>query len=99
MSSCPGCGVDLPGDAGVASRYVGASDACLGVQAEVAGFEALHPRLLAGHQLLVDAYGAQHPLGARAIRLAYSLVGLHLALDRAWSGPDVRRLHGRMGKP
>ena len=76
----------------------GSSAACWSVQLEVAAFEADRPVLLAGHQLLVDAYGAQHA-GRGSIRLPYSLVGLHLALDRGWTGIAVRALHGRMGKP
>ena len=52
------------------------------------------------HQLTVDAYGAQHSGGdGRGIRIAYSLVGLHLALDRGWTGLEVRRAHQAMGRP
>jgi hypothetical protein len=50
--------------------------------------------------MTVDTYGAQH--GGRPtkpIRVAYSLVGLHLALDRKVSGAGVRAAHSMMGKP
>jgi Family of unknown function (DUF5946) len=68
---------------------------------EVEGFELAHPQLVARfHQLTVDAYGAQHSGGdGRGIRIAYSLVGLHLALDRGWSGVAVRTAHQGMGRP
>ena len=100
MRRCPGCGLALPGeDDGSGRRHVDASPGCLAVLQEVAEFEAQHAALLADHQLLVDAYGAQHPAGPRTIRLAYSLVGLHLALDRGRSGLDVRLVHGGMGRP
>lgn len=78
-----------------------ASAECLLVQGEVAGFELAHQTLLGTyHQLTVDAYGAQHcGSDGRGIRIAYSLVGLHLALDRGWSGLAVRRAHQEMGRP
>jgi hypothetical protein len=96
--ACPGCGLVLPLLDDVLQPPAGSSASCWCVSLEVAGFEAEHPELLALHQLLVDAYGAQHA-GRGSIRLPYSLVGLHLALDRRWSGTAVRTLHGRMGKP
>jgi hypothetical protein len=49
---------------------------------------------------MVDTYGAQHAgEDAHSIRVAYSLVGLFLALERARDGLAVRRAHQRMGKP
>ena len=76
----------------------GTSAACWSVQLEVAGFEAEHPAVRTSHQLLVDAYGAQHAAPG-SIRLPYSLVGLQLTLDHGWTGEAVRLLHGRLGKP
>ena len=77
-----------------------ASAACRAVFDEVIGFEFQHPGLMRLHQLSVDAYGAQHGGGdAKPIRLAYSLVGLHLALDLGLTGDEVRAAHQRMGKP
>jgi Family of unknown function (DUF5946) len=71
------------------------------VHGEVEGFELAHLDLVGRfHQLTVDAYGAQHSGGdGRGIRIAYSLVGLHLALDRGWSGVKVRTAHQGMGRP
>ena len=68
---------------------------------EVEGFELAHLELAGRfHQLTVDAYGAQHSGGdGRGIRIAYSLVGLHLALDRGWSSVAVRTAHQGMGRP
>jgi hypothetical protein len=70
------------------------------VHGEVEGFELAHPELAGRfHQLTVDAYGAQHSGGdGRGIRIAYSLVGLHLALERGWSGVAVRTAHHGMGR-
>lgn len=96
----PGCGLALPAGRGDADRRVNASPECLAVSAEVAGFEAAHLPLLRLHQLTVDAYGAGHGGGGvPPIRLAYSLVGLHLALERSLTGDEVRAAHQRMGKP
>jgi Family of unknown function (DUF5946) len=71
------------------------------VHGEVEGFELAHLDLAGRfHQLTVDAYGAQHSGGdGRGIRIAYSLVGLHRALDRGWSGVQVRTAHQGMGRP
>lgn len=101
-AACPGCGVRAPeGWRGAVEpdRPIRASATCWGLQAELAGFELLHAaRLGRLHQLTVDAYGAQHagpPTSAR--RIAYSLAGLALAIERSWSGVEVRELHARMG--
>ncbi len=96
---CPGCGLVLPPPAApTGTAPPGAAAGCWSVLLEVSAFESEHPALLAGHQLLVDAYGAQHA-PVDSIRLPYSLVGLLLALEEDWSGAAVRALHGRMGKP
>jgi hypothetical protein len=67
----------------------------------VAGFELDNLVQLGRlHQLTVDAYGAQHAGGhGSGIRVAYSLVGLHLAIERGFTGLQVRDLHRRMGRP
>jgi hypothetical protein len=100
---CPGCGLSLPASGLAPDAKVFASPECLLVEGEVAGFELAHPELVGRfHQLTVDAYGAQHSGGdghGRGIRIAYSLVGLHLALDRGWSGLAVREAHRGMGRP
>src|SRR6266508_511088 len=59
-----------------------ASPDCWKLYGEVIGFEISHPWLVGRfRQLAVDAYGAQHAGGdTRYIRVAYSLVGLHMSL-------------------
>jgi hypothetical protein len=71
------------------------------VAGEVTGFELEHTAQLGRfHQLLVDAYGAQHADAVgTGIRVAYSLVGLFLTLERGMNGLQVRRIHQSMGKP
>jgi hypothetical protein len=95
MHVCPGCGLELPGDATPADGRLTASWACRAVYGEVAGFELAHvARLGRWHQLLVDTYAAQH-VGEISPRIgpAFALIGLHLALDRGWDGPAVRDAH------
>ena len=98
---CPGCGLSLPASGLSWDRKLFASPECWQVYGEVAGFELAHPELVGRfHQLTVDAYGAQHGgIDGRGIRIAYSLVGLHLTLDRGWTGLEVRRAHQAMGRP
>jgi Family of unknown function (DUF5946) len=101
-SGCSGCGVRRPQVEGLrAERSITASPECSRLNGEIAGFELAHPWLVRRcHQMTVDAYGAQHPGSpTRPIRVAYSLVGLHLALDLGLSGTEVRNAHARMGKP
>ncbi|HEV2004975.1 MAG TPA: DUF5946 family protein [Candidatus Limnocylindrales bacterium] len=95
MGRCPGCGVELPGSAEPWDPRSLASEACHALYGEVAGFESQRiVELGRWHQLLVDAYAAQHagertpPMGA-----AFALIGLHLALEQGWDGLEVRNAH------
>jgi hypothetical protein len=95
MGRCPGCAVDLPGSAEPWDPRSLASEACHVLYGEVAGFESQHiVELGRRHQLLVDAYAAQHagPL-TPAIGTAFALIGLHLALEDGWDGLAVRDAH------
>ena len=76
-------------------RRVNASSACWHLCTEVMGHEAQHlPALGRFHQLTVDAYGAQHAgVPAPPISTAFALVGLHLALEKGWSGTAIRAAH------
>jgi hypothetical protein len=90
----------LPVGAALESGRLSASPECEQLCAWVGGYGLSIPELLRFHQLIVDAYGAQHPgPPTGAIRVAYGLVGLHLALDRGLSGTSVREAHQLMGKP
>lgn len=95
MEPCPGCGVHLPGRSDEISPRPGASAACWQLYGEIAGYEAQHVAQLGRfHQLMVDAYAAQHPASdGSGIGLIFGLVGLHLALDEGWRGDQVRDAH------
>jgi uncharacterized protein DUF5946 len=99
-TACPGCGLVRPGGTWVGTGRVNASAECEALLAELAGFESTVIELGRFRQMTVDAYGAQHAgHPTKPIRVAYSLVGLHLALDRKVSGAGVRTAHSLMGKP
>ena len=99
-STCPGCGLVLPDADRPQIERLNASAACQVVQDRVAAFEVDHLPLARFRQMRVDAYGAQHAgPPTPAIRVAYGLVGLHLALDRGVSGSGVRSAHALMGRP
>jgi hypothetical protein len=98
MSTCRGCGVVLPGSGDPWNPRSLASEACHALYGEVAGYESQHVvELGRWHQLLVDAYAAQHA-GERTppIGIAFALIGLHLALDGGWDGVRVRDAHQRL---
>jgi hypothetical protein len=97
-STCPGCGLTLPGSADLHGR-ANASETCWQLYGEVASNEALHLGVLGRlHQLTVDAYAAQHAGGSAArIGVAFALIGLSLSLDEGWSGDQVRDAHQYLG--
>jgi hypothetical protein len=95
ITACPGCGLELPVSEWPLDRAVNATPACWHLCTEVIANEmqnARDPGRL--HQLTVDAYGAQHA-GEPTPRIstAFSLIGLHLALDEGWTGTAVRAAH------
>jgi hypothetical protein len=98
--SCPGCGLSLPDASGSVDGRRNTSSACWALYAEVEGYEFSHlAQLGEHHQLLVDAYGAQH-VGSQTppIRTAFSLIGLELALVEGWSGIAVRDAHQALAR-
>lgn len=101
-TTCPGCGLELPSNRWVVPPKDYASSECVELRGEVLGFEAEHFELVRDyHQLFVDTYLAQHapPLSSsQPIGVPFSLVGLHLTLDRGVPGITVRDIHQRMGR-
>ena len=89
---CPGCGLILPERLAPPPPEHGASPACFALYGHALAHQSRRfAQPLAG-RLLLDAYGAQHPLdGGRMAQdtLAVHLIALHLALARAsMFGPD-----------
>jgi hypothetical protein len=72
-----------------------ASAACWQLYGELTGYEAQHLAQLGRlHQMMVDAYGAQHADGSASIGPAFALIGLNLAFEHDMSGLEVRAAHG-----
>ncbi|HLH40571.1 MAG TPA: DUF5946 family protein [Bryobacteraceae bacterium] len=91
VTKCPGCGLELP-DRGRAER-MNASQACWELYGELAAYTLARGRDFL-HQYGVDAYQAQHALpGASGITIAFSLLGLYLAMERGSTGLQVQRAH------
>jgi hypothetical protein len=60
LTACPGCGALLPPGDGPTHRYIGASPACWAIYSALGvGEPPVAPSPL--HELLMDAYAAQHP--------------------------------------
>ena len=99
MSTCPGCGLVAPGTGAPPPAQHGASAACVERDGELLARSYADPTLRGVHQLLVDAYAAQHPAGTtrREVQtLALSLMTLCLVVE---DGVDPARgpaLHREM---
>ncbi|HEX6261288.1 MAG TPA: DUF5946 family protein [Actinomycetota bacterium] len=97
-TTCPGCGVELPQRAGATHAYFNSSAECWAVFGKVSG-RILQDVAVAGraHQLLVDAYAAQHPGGEHPDKsIVIHLVGLHLMLERGVPPVEVPPLYHRI---
>lgn len=96
---CPGCGARLPisADAQPDPHY-DASAECLQLYGELSAYTVTRGDWAdAGefiHQMLVDAYGAQHVTdNARPIGPAFALIGLYLTCERGYTGRQVQHMH------
>jgi hypothetical protein len=76
-----------------------ASNACRDLYDELSAYTlTLHDQDFT-HQLVVDAYRAQHAGGgAKPIGVVFALAGLCLVNEHDYSGKDVQRAHMRMAR-
>lgn len=96
VSVCPGCGLALD-DRGVMNR-MNASTACWELYGELSAYTLARGRDFL-HQLGVDAYQAQHAVpSASGIGIAFSLIGLCMAVERGATGLQVQRAHMVLGR-
>lgn len=66
---------------------------------QLAFYTLAHPDPAFIHQLLVDAYGAQHAdETTKPIAVLFSLIGLYLHLEKGYTGKQVQRAHMRLAK-
>lgn len=92
--ACPGCGVHLPVTEAFADERYHASAECWQLYGELTAYTLSRGYADFIHQLLVDAYAAQHT-GERTkpIGTAFALIGLYLTYERGYSGRQVQRMH------
>ena len=99
MSTCPGCGLTAPASGGPAPEEHRASAACWAMYGQLLSRSYTDPDYRAVHQMLVDAYAAQHA-GGRSRRevqtVALCLMTLCLFVEDGVPVADGPRLHQQM---
>jgi hypothetical protein len=96
---CPGCGVELPVEDGPTHPYMLGSAACWRGYGELLAVQYSDPQRMRFHQVIVDAYAAQHPgdEDPRAVQsVAIHLMTLALFLDRGVDPVHGTQLHKPM---
>ena len=78
LTTCPGCGADLPVEDGPTHAYMTSSPACFALYTAILSAEYSDPALMPIHRLSVDTFAVQHPGDGSERRMIQS-VGLHLA--------------------
>ena len=98
LSVCPGCGLVLPSADGAMDTQYNASWACRELSGEVSAYSLALRDVDFIHQLVVDAYCAQHAgPTVKQIGIAFALIGLLLTFERGYTGRQVQRAHMRLG--
>jgi Family of unknown function (DUF5946) len=98
ISSCPGCGLELPEYDGPTHLYLGASAACWNLYGQLLADEYGRFKLPPEHKLTVDAYAVQHPGDdQRRARqsVAAHLIRICLMLERGRDAGFATRLMSR----
>lgn len=99
-SVCPGCGASLASSAGQArhDRYNSLPE-CWELFGELSAYTLSHgdPRFI--HQHAVDTWQLQHAMVSKSnIGIAFSLIGLYLALEKGYTGRQVQLAHMELGR-
>lgn len=96
---CPGCGVRLPISDAFADERYNASAECWQLYGELTAYTLSRGYGDFIHQLLVDAYGAQH-VGkqTKPIGITFALIGLYLTYERGYTGRQVQHMHMLLAK-
>ncbi len=91
---CPGCGLRLAVTAAQPDARFNASPECWQLHGELTAYTLTRGYGVFVHQLLVDAYAAQHVAAdAPPIRAAFALIGLFLTCERGQNGRQVQYMH------
>ncbi len=98
LSTCPGCGLEMPLSERPYDRKFYASAECWSLFEEVLAAEFQNPVLFGQvHQLTVDTYAVQHAGGQHPDKsVCIHLVGLHLMLERGIAPVKVSPLLQRL---
>ena len=98
--ACPGCGLVLPSLGLPPDPRGNGSGECRTLMNEMSYYTLSHGDTRFIHQHLVDAYGAQHVRhpSKSNIGAAFTLAGIHLAVERGFTGRQVQLLHIVMAK-
>ena len=99
VSTCPGCGLQRPTAGPVPGDGYNASGECWLIYCELSGYSLSRGYEPFVHQHVVDAYGLLHGKPtASNIGVAFTLVGLYLAVEKGFSGRDVQRAHMQLAR-
>lgn len=96
---CSGCSLILPNKNLGPSESYNASGECNELFNELSGYTLSQTNTNFMHQYIVDAYGAQHAgEPTKNIRVAFSLIGLYLAVEHNYTGRQVQLAHMKIPK-
>jgi hypothetical protein len=99
VTVCPGCGLELPSRGQLPESRYNSSAECWALFGELSAYTLSHrdPRFI--HQHAVDAWQLQHALPSKSnIGIAFSLIGLYLALEKGQTGRQAQLAHMELGK-
>ncbi|GHO46433.1 DUF5946 family protein [Ktedonospora formicarum] len=91
---CPGCGLHLPSEMEQLDERYNASYACRELCGELSAYTLSLGDEEFIHQLVVDAYAAQHASTAmKPIAITFALAGLYLRYEHNYTGKQVQHAH------
>ena len=98
-SVCPGCGLELPALGQAPDGRHNSSPECWALFGELSAYTLTHgdPRFI--HQHAVDAWQLQHAQITKSnIGIAFSLIGLYLAIEKCRTGREAQLAHMKLGR-
>jgi len=91
---CPGCRLKLKSKQLLPSSRFNASGACYKLFTDLSGYTLSNNDDRFMHQLIVDAYSAQHAGGnTKNITVIFALIGLCLVIEHQYTGRQVQLIH------